>query len=185
MKESAVKDRIIEVASRLFYKQGYNLTGINQIIDEAAIARASLYNHFDSKTALLLAYLEKAEKSWFTQLEVFLEPIADPRQKLLSLFDHRIWRQQESGFGGCQFVKISAEVSRDETQVFELVKAQKNRAKNFINQLVIQVNHSQILSDEQLTETVFLLLEGGAINGAIAKSSSSLNSGKAIVEKLL
>ncbi|GAB3925008.1 TetR/AcrR family transcriptional regulator [Larkinella terrae] len=185
MKESAVKDRIVAVASRLFYQQGYNLTGINQIIDEAEIARASLYNHFDSKTALLLAYLERAERNWFAQLEAFLAPIADPKQKLLALFDQRVKRQQESGFGGCQFIKISAEVSRDETDVLELVKAQKQRFKDFIGQLVQQVDHSAVLTDEQLTDLIFLLLEGGAVNGSIAKNSSSLHNGKTIVEKFL
>ncbi|WP_162384108.1 TetR/AcrR family transcriptional regulator [Spirosoma endbachense] len=185
MKESVVKDRIIDVASRLFYEQGYNLTGINQIIDEAEIARASLYNHFDSKTELLLAYLEKAERIWFSQLDAFLEPIADPKEKLLGLFDHRIGRQQKSGFGGCQFIKISAEVSRSETSVLEVVKDQKERLKSLISHLVKQVNHAQLLTDEQLTDMIFLLLEGGATNGAITKNSSGLVSGRVIVEKFL
>ncbi|MFD2936696.1 TetR/AcrR family transcriptional regulator [Spirosoma flavum] len=185
MKESVVKDRIVDVASRLFYQQGYNLTGINQIIDEAQIARASLYNHFDSKTDLLMAYLEKAENNWFVQLDAFLAPISDPREKLLSLFDHRVWRQQKTSYGGCQFLKISAEVSREETRVADLVKAQKERVKNLVGQLVVQVDHSPLLSDEQLTDMIFLLLEGGAINGAIAKNSVALDSGKTIVEKFL
>lgn len=185
MKESVVKDRIVEVASRLFYEQGYNLTGINQIIDEADIARASLYNHFGSKTELLLAYLEKAEKTWFNNLNAFLEPVADPKEKLLSLFDHRIWRQQKTGFGGCQFIKISAEVSREETNVLKVVQAQKKRLHEFIGELVRHVDHSPLLSDKQLTDMIFLFLEGGAVNGAIAKNSAALNSGKAIVEKFL
>ena len=50
MRESAVKDRILDTASRLFYERGDHTTGINQIIEEAEIARASLYNHFPSKT---------------------------------------------------------------------------------------------------------------------------------------
>ena len=41
MRESTVKDRILDTASRLFYDQGYHVTGINQIIEEAEIARAS------------------------------------------------------------------------------------------------------------------------------------------------
>jgi len=39
------KDRILETASRLFYTQGFNATGINQILDEANVAKASLYQH--------------------------------------------------------------------------------------------------------------------------------------------
>ena len=46
VKNSIVKNRIIETASSLFYKNGYNSTGINEIISESGIAKATLYNHF-------------------------------------------------------------------------------------------------------------------------------------------
>ncbi|MBL4643684.1 MAG: TetR/AcrR family transcriptional regulator, partial [Flavobacteriaceae bacterium] len=46
MKKLGVKDRIIETASDLFYNAGYNQTGINQIIAEAGVAKASMYQHF-------------------------------------------------------------------------------------------------------------------------------------------
>ena len=61
MKKEKVRERIIRVASDLFYKQGYNSTGINQIIAEADIVIGSLYNHFSSKNDLLQAYLIKEE----------------------------------------------------------------------------------------------------------------------------
>src|SRR6201996_5810689 len=109
MKESAVKDRILDTASRLFYEQGYHVTGINQIIEEADIARASLYNHFTSKTELLLAYLDRTHEEWFRELDVFLAPVAGPREKLLALFDFRIRRQQRNKYRGCNFNKITAE----------------------------------------------------------------------------
>ena len=86
MRETGVKDRILDTASRLFYDQGYNPTGINQIIDEAEIARASLYNHYESKTDLLLAYLDRTHVRWFEELEEFLQPYTDPREKLLAIF---------------------------------------------------------------------------------------------------
>src|SRR3978361_997138 len=107
MKESAVRERILEVSSRLFYEQGYNLTGINQIIEEADIARGSLYNHFKSKDELLMSYLEEVEKTWFENLESYLDIIKNPRKKILALFDHRLNLQQLSNFSGCRFIKIS------------------------------------------------------------------------------
>jgi len=56
---SSPRDRILQVASDLFYRQGYHATGINQIIREAAVAKASFYDHFSSKEALAVAYLEQ------------------------------------------------------------------------------------------------------------------------------
>ena len=59
------RERILETASRLFYTQGYNNTGINQILDEAKVAKASLYLHFGSKDELGIHYLKAGRKEWF------------------------------------------------------------------------------------------------------------------------
>ena len=63
-----VRERILDTASRLFYDQGYQATGINQIIEEASIAKSSLYQHFRTKDDLLVAYLKIAEREWFEGL---------------------------------------------------------------------------------------------------------------------
>src|SRR5579872_1046728 len=118
MRESAVKERILDTASRLFYNQGYHITGINQIIEEADIARASLYNHFPSKTDLLLAYLDRTHAEWFEDLDAYLAPMVTAREKLLALFDFRVERQRRFNHKGCHFSKIIAETCDDE-QVFQ------------------------------------------------------------------
>jgi AcrR family transcriptional regulator len=46
---SSPRERILERASILFHHQGYNSTGINQIISEANVAKASFYQHFQNK----------------------------------------------------------------------------------------------------------------------------------------
>lgn len=187
MRESNVKDKILDVASRLFYDQGYNLTGINQIIEEADIARASLYNHFESKTDLLLAYLEKTRQQWFVDLDEFLRPVATPREKILAIFDFRIGRQQKLDFKGCHFSKIGAEASQHDKKVFGLVKDHKERLRTTINELVLQIDHDhrQLLSNELLTDTIFLLLEGGLATGAVYRSSEPLQHAKEIVATLI
>jgi AcrR family transcriptional regulator len=185
MRESNVKDRILEVASRLFYDQGYNLTGINQIIAEADIARASLYNHFESKTELLLAYLDKTRQDWFADLDEFLRPVTDPREKILALFDFRIMRQRRLDFKGCQFSKIGAEASQHEKRVFDLVRCHKERLRSTIDELVLRVDHRQTLSHELLVDTIFLLLEGGLATGAVYRSSAPLENAKKIVDTLI
>ena len=184
MKESAVKDRILNTASRLFYGQGYHVTGINQIIDEADIARASLYNHFASKTDLLLAYLDRTHDAWFRELERFLQPMPTAREKLVALFDFRIQRQRDSGYRGCHFSKIIAETSDDE-QVFLRVKALKERFRALIRHLVKETWHRHVLDDDTLANSIFLLLEGGIAVGAMYRSSEDAEKAKRIVESLL
>ncbi|WP_050019911.1 TetR/AcrR family transcriptional regulator [Chryseobacterium sp. P1-3] len=81
MKKEKAKERILRVASELFYKQGYNSTGINQIIAEADIAIGSLYNHFPSKNELLQAYLIREEQHWFEGFENSVVNSSGPREK--------------------------------------------------------------------------------------------------------
>ena len=186
MSESVTKTRILDVASNLFFTQGYNLTGINQIIKESDIARASLYNHFKSKTDLLVAYLKRADEQAFAELEGFLSTFTDPRERLLALIDYRLQRQIKFGFKGCRFVKISLEISTAEEQtVIEITHAHKAKFKTLIRDLVTQANHKQLLNDDLLTETIFLLLEGSSINGTMTRSPAALKKTKRIVETLL
>ena len=184
MRETGVKDRILDTASRLFYDQGYNPTGINQIIDEAAIARASLYNHYESKTDLLLAYLDRTHQRWFEELDEFLRPFTDPREKLLAIFDFRIRRQQKLKYRGCHFNKITAEAC-EEPGVSERVVVHKERLRKYIHELVLKVNRGRILGNDSLTDAIFLLMEGGLAVGAMYRNSKDTKAAKQIVENLL
>jgi len=67
----SVKERILETASHLFYEKGYNLTGINEIIEKAGVAKASLYSHFRSKEDICLAYLIRMDGNLVKDLRAF------------------------------------------------------------------------------------------------------------------
>jgi AcrR family transcriptional regulator len=58
VKAKGVKERILSTATRLFYSHGAKNTGINQIIEEAGVAKASFYQHFPSKEDLIVQCLD-------------------------------------------------------------------------------------------------------------------------------
>jgi AcrR family transcriptional regulator len=184
-KESPVKDKIIATAARLFYMQGYNLTGINQVISEAGIARASLYNHFPAKTDLLLAYLDDFQEKWFHNLDKFLKPCTDPKEKILNLFNYRAHSQTKKGYLGCPFIKINDEAGNTDERILKLTQQNKDRLKAYIHELVIISGHRQLLTDEELTHTIYLLMEGGITSAAIYKNIDELQVARQSVSKLL
>lgn len=185
-KESPVRKRILDTASTLFYKQGYNATGINQIIADADIARASLYNHFPSKTDLLYGYVAQKDENWFKALEAYLAKIKDPKKRILGIFDFRIERQIEQHFGGCPFVKVSAEASTEEKKTFDLIAKHKEHLKFYIKDLVLQSKPSQqLLTVDMLADAIFLLMEGATVMVNIKKQQKSLSDAKKIVQQLL
>lgn len=186
MKNSDVKTKVLNTAAQLFYKQGYNATGINQIIDESSIAKASLYNHFKSKTELLYAYLETLNTRWFEQLNDYLEKFTAPEDKILAIFDFRIQRQVSQEFGGCPFIKASAEVPVDDTRAFEIINRHKMNLRALILKLVQRIPQEQsILNHEQLTDTIYLLMEGATVTVNFQKNPQMLQKAKAVVERLL
>ncbi|RXM37964.1 TetR/AcrR family transcriptional regulator [Chryseobacterium sp. CH21] len=186
MKKEKVRERIIRVASDLFYKQGYNSTGINQIIAEADIAIGSLYNHFSSKNDLLQAYLIKEEINWFEGFENSTTKMSEPKQKLLALIDYRKKLQQTSKFAGCHFIKIVSEISESNPSVSAFAKQHKEKQKEMIRKLVneyaVQV---QKIGSDLIAENIFLLIEGAVVTSTINRQNDSFDQVKKIVQGLL
>ncbi|MCW1960821.1 TetR/AcrR family transcriptional regulator [Chryseobacterium viscerum] len=186
MKKEKVRERIIRVASDLFYKQGYNSTGINQIIAEADIAIGSLYNHFSSKNDLLQAYLIKEEFGWFEGFEKSISKISAPKEKLLALIDYRKKLQQTSKFAGCHFIKIVSEIGEGNPSVSDFAKQHKEKQKDLIKTLVTEYGTKEQLNDiDLIAENIFLLIEGAVVTSTINKQNDSFDQVKKIVQGLL
>ncbi|EJL74837.1 TetR/AcrR family transcriptional regulator [Chryseobacterium populi] len=186
MKKEKVKDRIIRVASDLFYKQGFNSTGINQIIAEADIAIGSLYNHFSSKNELLKAYLLKEEQEWFSGFEEYSAKLSTPENKILSLVDYRKKLQGSSKFAGCHFIKIISEIGDGNPVISDFVRKHKEKQKALVKDLLVQYNEKRKSIDEEETvENIFLLLEGAVVMSTINKSTDSFDHIKKIIQGLL
>lgn len=50
------RERILDTAAILFHQQGYNSTGINQIISEAKVAKASFISILNPRTTSVLHF---------------------------------------------------------------------------------------------------------------------------------
>ncbi|MBP2617968.1 TetR/AcrR family transcriptional regulator [Chryseobacterium jejuense] len=186
MKKEKVHDRIIRVASELFYKQGYNSTGINQIIAESDIAIGSLYNHFASKNELLQAYLVKEEQNWFEGLEKSIASISDPKEKIVAIVDYRKKLQQSSKFAGCHFIKIVSEIGDGNTAVFTFAKNHKEKQRAVIHGIVKEYSELHQLSDSDLiAENIFLLIEGAVVTSTITRKNDSFDQIKKMIQGLL
>jgi AcrR family transcriptional regulator len=180
-----VTDKILDTAEKLFYNQGYNITGINQVIAEADIAKASLYKHFDSKADLMLAYMQRFHQQWLDRLESSIMKEPDPKQKLLVVFDHMIERQLYRQYGGCAFVKANNEAGQSDERILTEIQNAKHNFKELIKTLVLNSGHKKMLTDQELSEMIFLMTEGGIVAASIFKQTEDLHSAKKIIQKLI
>jgi AcrR family transcriptional regulator len=106
------RGRILETAYALFSRHGIHAVGIDRIIAEAGIAKATLYRHFPSKENLVLAFLELREERWTRGwLMVEAERLARaPGERLLAAFDALDEWFHRADFEGCSFINTLLEI---------------------------------------------------------------------------
>jgi AcrR family transcriptional regulator len=107
------RQRILDSAYDLFSRRGIRAVGVDEVIERAAVAKATLYRHFPSKDDLVLAFLERREQLWTREL-VEAEARrrgATPEDSLLAIFDvFHEWFQQDD-FEGCSFINVLLETA--------------------------------------------------------------------------
>lgn len=184
-KKSDSEQKIIETAMQLFQRQGFNATGVNQIITEASVAKSAFYSCFDSKLDLVLAYLDVFQQKWYESLIPFLYSFKEPKDQLLGLFEFRIYYQEKYMFPGCPFTKINSEIGFKNEMLAVRVREGKTYFRAFILDMVRNTNHKQLVGDEELTDLIFLLIEGGLSSAAIYKSTADLKQAKRLVSNFL
>jgi len=105
----SARERLLAAAESLFYEEGVNTVGIDRVIERAGVAKASLYDTFGSKEALIEAYLVARQTARRARLEAGLARFRTPRERLLGVFDVMGELFAEPGFRGCAFLRASAE----------------------------------------------------------------------------
>jgi AcrR family transcriptional regulator len=110
--DSSARERILDTAYELFSRRGIRDVGVDEIVDQAGIARATLYRHFKSKNDLALAFLERREQRWtFGAIEVEARRRGTtPEERLLAIFDvFDDWFHRDD-FEACSFVNVLFEM---------------------------------------------------------------------------
>ena len=186
MKHAEVKSRIIETASYLFYKNGYNSTGINQIISEAGIAKATLYNHFKSKEEICLAYLKHKNVSFLEDFEAFTTSKTQGKEQLLAIFDFLTLFYQQKDFNGCWCIKTVSEIPKDNKVIRDEIQLQKNSFIAFITKLVTAnmegIDEAQTAS---LARQIYLLYESAVGESHLHQEDWPILESKNICERLI
>jgi AcrR family transcriptional regulator len=110
--EPQARERILDTAYELFSRRGVRGVGVDEVIADAGVAKATLYRHFPSKNKLVLAFLERREQRWTHE---WLETEArrrgaTPEEQLLAIFDvFGEWFRREE-FDACSFINVLLEM---------------------------------------------------------------------------
>ncbi|MEN8136657.1 MAG: TetR/AcrR family transcriptional regulator [Thermodesulfobacteriota bacterium] len=187
--ENTARDRIIETALDLFYKQGYLATGINQIIAESEVAKATFYSNFASKEALCIAYLQARHSLWMGWLRESVEGNETPKEKLLGVFLFLKKWMQESNYRGCAFLNIASEVPLQDSKIRSEVTNHKEDLQAYLKELILDVFESDKTHEEsdaqQLARMIYVLVEGAIVSSQNFNNIWPIEAAQEAAESLL
>jgi AcrR family transcriptional regulator len=183
--DTSVRGRIMATACRLFYEEGIQAVGIQRIIEEAGIAKASLYAHFPSKDDLVAAYLVEKGKSTRTCLGVHLDnPRLGAKAKILKLFDMTVAAAEDPSFRGCPIQNASAEVADPAHPIRLAAREQRAWLQDVFRTLAREVAGSGAAGD-RLAGALIVLHDGAAVTSAIDRDPAAARHARWAAEKML
>jgi AcrR family transcriptional regulator len=157
--QSPARARILDTAKRLFYAEGVHSVGIDRIIAEAGVAKATFYHHFPSKDELVRAYV--AGESMRQRALTVQLPTAAPRDMLVAVFEHMCQVGAGPTYRGCPFVNVAAEYPDPAHPVRQAIDEHRRWIRGLFHDLLVADDHP----DPDRTADILLLLRDGLVVG--------------------
>ena len=151
------KDRLFEVASRLFYQQGYRAVGVDTLAAESGIGKMTLYRHYPSKDELVVAFLRDSNEEFWGYFEQITGPAPTAREKLLAFFEALQVYATTAACFGCPFLNVAAEYPDADNPGHQVGIGHKQAVRDRFLQLAREAGARQ---PEALADGLFLLMDG-------------------------
>lgn len=168
MKEP-ISAQIVTAAGALFYREGIRAVGIDRIIEEADVAKATLYRHFPSKDHLVAAYLEDRHNRVIRSLQEVLDETESPRDQVRLIFERLHEKADSPEFRGCAFALAVAEHG-DSERVVSIARAHKKAVKEIFRQIVSRVD----ADPDRPAAHLSLLYEGALATVAVERDPKAV-----------
>ena len=159
------RDQLVETALKLFGQEGFHATGIDRVLEEAGVAKMTLYKHFKSKDELILAALRLRDERWRNCFMRTIEKQTKaPRGRLLAIFDFLAEWFADSRFAGCMFINASAEYADHDHPIHAAASEHKRLVEMYVHDLAVQVG---VPDPATLAAQLCLLMEGAIVTAQV------------------
>ncbi|MDT0263352.1 TetR/AcrR family transcriptional regulator [Jatrophihabitans lederbergiae] len=157
---SQPRDRLVDAATRLFYREGLHTVGVDRLVAEASITRATFYRHFPSKDDLVVAYLDRVDGDLREAVTAATAGVAPPNavEALVGLIGRTVC---SSGFRGCHFINAAAEYPDPAHSVRQAVERHRLWFRATVTQLARAAGHP----DPDYAGQALSILHDGALVG--------------------
>ena len=164
-------EKVLTAASRLFYANGVRAVGIEWVVAESGVAKTSLYRHFQTKDALVAAFLEREDREFWQQWERVIAGVpANPRAELMSLLAWIGKRVSRDGYRGCPQINVAAEFADPKHPARKIRTSHKAAMLERLRDIV---NRIGVARPDDTSIQLALLIDGAfTSDGRLSKASA-------------
>lgn len=183
MKAQPRRQHLIDTAFKLFNEHGYHATGIDWILQESGVSKATLYKYFRSKEELILAVLKQRHDELAELNSQYMKKaVENGKPTSLVIFDALHDWFQSKAFFGCNFIKASGEYAQADDAIHAYAASHKEAVRNVLeSQLPIANKNKAALLADQL----MILVEGAIISAHVRGDKNAARNAKNAAEILL
>lgn len=182
VKVSKARERLLSTATRIFYSEGVNAVGVDRVIGEAGVTRATLYRHFPSKQILITTYVEEADRMIREHVSTLTVGNAAPADVLRAIANDIADNIRSSHFRGCAFLNAAAEFPDVDDPVHRAVLAHRAWFSELVLGLFKQVGGD---SHEDAGRRFVMLRDGAMAAGCLSDPEPVVRTFLSGVEDLL
>ena len=178
------RDRILEHAQDLFYSRGFHAVGIDQIVERAGVTKATFYNHFESRDALTVEVIQRADPQIHSRFMQTVRERAgwDPQSALLAMFDILDEWFNHPDFRGCLFLKACMAFPNRHDPIHKAAAAHYLVTARDVAGMATALG---IQDAEQFAEEWILLIEGAVTFRAVTQDDRAAKIAKRMAEATL
>ncbi|MCX4580593.1 TetR/AcrR family transcriptional regulator [Streptomyces sp. NBC_01571] len=175
-------ERLLKAASELFLRQGIRAVGIDRILAEANTARASLYQTYGSKDALVVAYMEQCDERDRAAFQQAVRGESDPISRILMIFDLDARTAPRNEFRGCSYGNAVTEFPERDHPVHTVVDRHR---KWILDAWTRDLAALGVPQPAKTAEELLLLHDGGLRGSQFSRSVKPIRQAKDMAAELI
>ena len=157
-----VRDRILETASALFYRRGGHAVGVDLVVEEAGVAKTSLYRHFRTKDDLIAAFLHREDEDfwrrWDNTTQIHRSDAEAELEAQLRWIGERVGRPN---YRGCPQLNVAAEFPDLDHPARAVATAHKKELRRRLRDLAVRLRAKR---PDELAAQLSLLINGAFVS---------------------
>lgn len=172
--ERSTRERLIEVAVRRFYRDGFRNVGIEQVYAEVGISKTAFYKHFESKDDLMLAVLAEQNRWLQDSMRELIETRGggSTMGEFRALFDLVEQVMETDDFHGCIFVNVTMEFPLPH----DPVHAAAIKAKHSFENVVFEIaERGGAVDPRAAARELCLIIEGAYVTRHLTRDPRTID----------